>query len=151
MVCRSRIPFNLPGRVSVVRFLGVILASTSAAPPPPRDAEPAGPAEQPQWQRVLTGEDAKTVERLEKHLRDLEKSGLFAAAIAPALQVLAIRSRVQGTDHWETVNALVKAETCARAATFPDPVRAELAAATRRFDEADQLSEEQRYREAESR
>ena len=69
----------------------------------------------------------------------------------PAKQVLAIRSRVQNTDHWETVNARIKVETCERAADLLDPDRAELAAAVRRFGEADRLFEEHRYREAESR
>ncbi len=151
MVYGSSIPFRFQERISVGWFLGVILASTSAAAPPAKDAEPAGLLEKPQWQRLLTGEDAQTVERLEKKLGNLENTGRFAAAIAPAKQVLAIRKRRQGTDHWETVNARIKAETCERGADLLDPDRAELAAATRRFGEADQLSGEQRYREAESR
>ena len=142
---------QLPERVSVVAFLGVILASTSAAAQPPKVVEPAGTVEKPQWQRLLTGEDAKTVEGLEKQLGDLEITGRFAAAKVLAKQVLAIRSRVQDTDHWETVNARIKAETCERVADLLDPDRAELAAAVRRFREADRLSEEDRYREAESR
>src|SRR5262249_45747357 len=79
----------------------------------------AGVAKKSPWQRVLQGDEARRAEALEKTVDELEKKGQFAEAIAPAGEVLAIRQRVQGEDHWETKVARIKIQTWARVAGLP--------------------------------
>ena len=99
-------------RSSRLRVLGASLVlAVSAATVLAQDPTANAP-QPPPWQRVLKGDEAKRVEALEKSIQDLEKKGQFAEAIAPAREVLAIRGRVQGEDHWETVNARIKEQTC---------------------------------------
>ncbi len=103
----------------------------------------------PPWQRVLQGDDAKWADSLEKQIADLEKKGRFAEAIAPAREVLAIRNRVQGQDHWETVNARIEEQSCTRVAGLPREAQSELAAAIRHDEEIEQFHQKGRFAEAE--
>lgn len=82
----------------------LIVAAAVTLAQAPQEKETAVKSKPP-WQRVLQGDDAKQVEALEKRITDLEKKGQFAEAVAFTREVLSIRKRVQGEDHWETVNA----------------------------------------------
>jgi tetratricopeptide (TPR) repeat protein len=107
-----------------------------------------GDSAKPLWQRVLKGNDAKRVVALEKQVADLEKNGQFAAAVAPASEVLAIRRRVQGEDDWETVSARLREQTDAWVAVLTREVQSELATAIRESEAAEDLSKKGRYGEA---
>jgi tetratricopeptide (TPR) repeat protein len=126
----------------------VVLSLTGALAQAPKEKEAAAPSKPP-WQRVLQGDDAKRVELLEKQVADLEKKGRFAQAIVPVREVLAIRSRAQGEDHWETINARIKEQTYVRVAGLPREVQSDLAAALRQKGEAEEHSESGRYAQAE--
>src|SRR5262249_54955561 len=52
--------------------------------------------------RILTGDAAKHVEAMEKSVIELESKGQFAEAATKVREILAIRARAQGNDHWET-------------------------------------------------
>jgi CHAT domain-containing protein/tetratricopeptide (TPR) repeat protein len=106
-------------------------------------------AQQPPWRSVLQGDDARRVEALEKTIDDLEKQGRFAEALAPAREVLAVRRRAQGDDHWETIDARTKEQACLRVSGLSREAQAELAAASRRRDEAEKLRQGGRYAEIE--
>ena len=55
------------------------------------------------WQR---GEHmTKRVEALAKTVADLQRKGQFAEACPLTEEILKLRRRVQGEDHWETINA----------------------------------------------
>ncbi len=137
------------GRAVIAAYVIVMLATaTASAQSPPREA--VTPGSKPPWRRVLQGDDSKRVRSLEEQAADLEKNGRFAEAIAPALEVLAIRGRAQGEDHWETVTARVKAETFARLAGLSPADQSEIAATLRQIDEADKLYGEGHYAEAEA-
>jgi len=112
----------------------------SLAQAPKVQAKQAGPeAKLPPWQRVLKGDHAKKVEALEKQIAELEKKGLFAAAVVPAQEVLTIRSRMQGDDHWETVDARTREETCVRVASLTLQAQSDLATAFRQSEEGQEL------------
>jgi hypothetical protein len=58
----------------------------------------------PPWQRLLTGDDAKKAAGLERRIEELEAADKYAAAIRLGEELLALRTNVQGAEHWETVN-----------------------------------------------
>src|SRR5262249_27096779 len=150
-VMESKILNNCPH--SCLRVLGMsLILAISAATVQARASEPEDAARTtpgPPWQRVLIGDDAKRVEALENTIGELEQKGQFAEALAPAREVLAIRQRVQGEDHWETVNARITEQTCTRVANLGRDVQSELATAFRQHEQAQELDQRGRYAEAE--
>jgi CHAT domain-containing protein/tetratricopeptide (TPR) repeat protein len=58
----------------------------------------------PQWQRMLTGEDAKKAQALQKRFEEFADADNFPEAIQTAESLLELRTKLQGADHWETVN-----------------------------------------------
>jgi tetratricopeptide (TPR) repeat protein len=58
----------------------------------------------PQWQRLLTGEDARKAAELGNQIGALYAPG-DADAIRLYEEYLALRTRLQGADHWQTINA----------------------------------------------
>src|SRR5205085_2144755 len=75
------------------------------------------------WQHVLTGEDAKKVEKLEKQIEELRKTGKYREAQAPAREVLAIRARIQGKDHWQAADAGRLLQHLEQIAAMPESVQ----------------------------
>src|SRR5262249_9527623 len=58
----------------------------------------------PQWQPLLIGEDAKKAADLEKQIGELANADRYPEAIRAGEELLTLRTKGQGTDHWETVN-----------------------------------------------
>ena len=139
----------------LVLSVGTVTASGQAGPGGAKDdsgaASRPGPetGPKPPSRRALEGDEARRAEELEKAIARAQGEGRFGEAVGPAREVLAIRRRVQGEDHWETVSARIEAETMARAAGLPGAVRSDLASGFRQADEADALYEAGRYAEAE--
>ncbi len=140
-------------RRTVAQSLLILLAISSAAvsaQSPRRQETETGAADRPApWQRVLKGDDARRVEALEKQIGDLEKRAKFAEAVAPAGEVSAIRRRVQGEDHWQTIDAGVKEQIFARMASLPLETGNDLTRAIGLWEEAKALFEKGRAAEAE--
>jgi CHAT domain-containing protein/tetratricopeptide (TPR) repeat protein len=132
----------------VAVFLAAWSAALAAQATKGQEKRDGSAAKLPLWQHVLTGDDATTVEALEKRVADLEKKGQFAEAIAPMREVVTIRSRVQGRDHWETIDARLQEQTWTRVSAFAAGVQAELAMAIRKAEEAEALKAKGRYAEA---
>lgn len=65
---------------------------------------PADEPKKPQGQRVLAGDDAKAAEKLRREIDDAHAGGDYAKAIAAGEKLLALRKKVQGDDHFQTVN-----------------------------------------------
>src|SRR5207244_4596478 len=86
-------------------------------------AQPA-PAAIPPWQRVLTGDDAKRVEELEKKIEELRALGKYTEAQAAARAVLELRLRVQGEGRWETSDALRTLRTVEQIVALPAEAQA---------------------------
>src|SRR5262245_53611977 len=86
----------------------VILAMSSLAlfalaeEPQPKSEQP--PAGKPQYERLLQGDDAKRAAELNQQIENAERTSQFDKAIDQSQKLLALRTRLQGADHWETVN-----------------------------------------------
>jgi tetratricopeptide (TPR) repeat protein len=132
---------------ALVSISAISCAVAMAQEPRQKDVEAES---KPPWRRVLRGDDAGRAEALQKSIDDLQRKGRFAEALAPAREALALRLRVQGEDHWETVNARIEVQTCAQAAGLRPEDQAALAAALRQNDEAMRLAQMERHAEAES-
>ena len=72
-----------------------------------RAAEPAKepPATKPAWQRLLQGADARKAAEQEKRLAELQEAGKFEDALKVAEALAELRSKIQGKEHWQAVNA----------------------------------------------
>jgi tetratricopeptide (TPR) repeat protein len=80
-------------RMLIVALLGLSLIAV-AFPDEPK----------PQWQRMLTGDDAKNAADLKKRIKELEAADKYAEAISLQEELLALRTKLQGANHWEAVN-----------------------------------------------
>jgi CHAT domain-containing protein/tetratricopeptide (TPR) repeat protein len=120
---------------------GVLADSPPVGPPKP-------PVDKAPWQRMLTGDDAKRAAELEKKLGELVQSDKFAEAQAVARQIVELRSRVQGAEHWQTANARVQLDLLKRWERLPAAERTRLDEAAELNARVMQLWQAGKYREA---
>src|SRR5438105_138328 len=89
----------------------------------PGEAVPSGQAgkshDNAPWQHLLTGDDAKQVDELERKVADFYRAGRYAEAQAPARASVALRTRLQGATHWQTVNMKDTLETLEKITALP--------------------------------
>ena len=114
-------------------------------------SEPGQAPAIPPWKRQLAGEEASRVEKMEKEVDQLRREGRFAEAIGPAREAAAIRSRVQGADHWQTADARRAAGDLERIKDLPAEGRRALASLGDLAEKADLDYDSGRYAEAERR
>ncbi len=100
------------------------------------------------YQRMLSGEDRVRYEKLDSLQVELGRQARYREAIPLVQEMLEIRLRVQGADHWETGNVIRGLESLARTAALPAEAQVELAEAGRAGPEWIRLSGQGRYREA---
>jgi hypothetical protein len=85
-------------------LIGVVLMLAAGALR--SDEPPKAPgSDKPPWQRLLQGEDAKKAAEQKKQLDELQAAGKFEEALKVAEVLAQLRTKVQGKDHWEAVNA----------------------------------------------
>jgi CHAT domain-containing protein/tetratricopeptide (TPR) repeat protein len=132
-----KIPFSMLG------FLGAVAALALAD-----DPKQAELAKKPQWQRMLTGEDAKATAKLEKRIEELEATDDYEAAIKSAEQLLSLRTKVQGGDHFEVANEKDRIKVLKRVAGLEAQARREWQVTTGKWREAAQLFSQAKYAEA---
>jgi CHAT domain-containing protein/tetratricopeptide (TPR) repeat protein len=120
--------------------LGLGLVTWAPAAEPPR--------QKPPWQRLLQGDDARKAEMLEGRLRELQEASKFEAALAVAEELAALRTRVQGADHWQAVNAQQAAEAVRKASRAGKEAQANYAQSFADQREANALVAKGRYRQA---
>jgi hypothetical protein len=65
----------------------------------------AGPPALRPWRRVLTAEEVRAVEVLQRRGVRCWQAGEFAEALEAARAVAGLREEGQGADHWEAVTA----------------------------------------------
>ncbi len=106
-------------------------------------------AEEPSSQRMLQGGDAQKAAALQKRVDDLRVAGKFAEAIAPGEELLALRKRVQGEEHWEAADAARLVRTLRLAAALPADKQASLTQAPGLIGQAAALHNRGKYAEAE--
>lgn len=75
----------------------------------------------PPYERMLKGQDAMKAADMEARIKELEESDEYAHAAELQSELIALRTRIQGTDHWEAVNALWIGRTLSKVAKMtPD-------------------------------
>lgn len=82
----------------VVSFTDPVAAQGPERGPGPREVKP-------QWQRLLAGDDAQKAEDLEKQVDAAARAGKRDEARKLAEDLLALRTRLQGADHWQVRDA----------------------------------------------
>jgi tetratricopeptide (TPR) repeat protein len=127
----------------MVALLGLPLAVLAWADDPKPKADP-----KPQWQRLLTGDDARRAAELDKRIGEHESADRYADAIIAQEEVLALRTRVQGDDHWETVIEKWALAALKKVATLPAEERRGWRKAVEDAAEAVRLEENAQYAKA---
>jgi CHAT domain-containing protein/Tfp pilus assembly protein PilF len=75
---------------------------------------------------MLTGADAKRAMELENQLGELSRTDQLAEAQDVARQILELRQRVQGAEHWQTADARRAVDDLKRLERLPAEARAQL-------------------------
>jgi len=106
-------------RMLVVAGLGMALAVFAQGDDPKPGTDP-----KPQWQRLLTGADARKAADLQKRIGELDGADNYAESLRQHEELLALRTREQGADHWQTVNEKWALAATTKVAALPAEKRA---------------------------
>jgi CHAT domain-containing protein/tetratricopeptide (TPR) repeat protein len=112
----------------------------------PRGADE--PASKPPWQRLLQGDEARKAAQQEKELAQLQETGKFADVLPLAEALAKRRAAMQGTDHWEVVNARWKVKALRRVLRQEAQTRQQWAGIYTAQRQAEALIAKARYKEA---
>jgi len=124
-------------RMLIVTLLGLSLAVVASADEPKPKADP-----KPQWQRLLTGDDATKAGELVKRIGN---AATDAEAVMATEELLALRTRVQGADHWETVKQKWLLAALKKVAALPEEKRLGWRKAVQGAGEAARLEQKAQY------
>ena len=132
-------------RLGLLIGLGIAIpgSPTTAQTTSPKEAQPPAPG-----LRKLTGDDAKRAEELDKAIEAALKADRWDEAIAKAEELLALRTRVQGPKHFETVNAEWRLKTLRRVAPMPNEDRVAYQSANTMNEQAETLYAQGKYAQA---
>ena len=108
-----------------------------------KDAKPSAPA-----LRILTGEDARRAEEADKAIQDCMNSDRWDEAVARAEELLALRTRAQGPQHFETVNAGWLLKALRRLASQSKEDRSAYKSANSMYEQAEALQNQAKYAQA---
>lgn len=109
----------------MLRANHVVLAITFGSCLALRADDPKSKADlKPQWQRMLTGDDAKKANELEDRIEADQEADRYQNAIASAQEILDLQIRVQGADHWQVAVAKSRLEELKKIAALPAEKRA---------------------------
>ncbi len=114
-----------------------------AAEEPKAKAETKAP-----YERLLEGDDAKKAAGLAKKIEELEAADKYVEALKAAEELLALRSRVQGANHWETVDQKWQIEQIKKVGALSMEERAGWRKTSEADDEAEQLEVKGKWLEA---
>ncbi len=93
----------------------------------------------------LTGDDDKRAKELDERSTAALTADRWDEAIARAEELLALRTRIQGPKHFETVNAEWRLRTLRRVAPMPNEDRVAYQSAKTMNEQADTLFDEGKY------
>ncbi len=132
-------------RLGLLIALGIALPGppATAQTTPPNQAQPPAPG-----LRKLTGDDAKRAEELNKAIEAALKADRWDEAIAKAQESLALRTRVQGPKHFETVTAECRLNALRRVASMPKEDRVAYRSASTMNEQATTLRDQCKYAQA---
>jgi CHAT domain-containing protein/tetratricopeptide (TPR) repeat protein len=122
----------------------VLLIASAALGQQISTAPPAGQSTAPALIK-LTGNDAKLAEKLDNAIDAAMKADRWDEAIAKAQELLALRTRVQGPKHFETVDAQWWVRTFRRVALLPKEDRLAYQSASTIQNQADSYMAQGRY------
>jgi CHAT domain-containing protein len=145
---KTDLPLQLRVFMALCWTATVATAVAWAQDPAPKAGKESSSRALPPWQRVLKGEDATRVRVLEKTLAEFDAQGEFGGAVAPARELLAIRRRAQGDDHWETVDARERLRMFERVASLPRDGQEALDMASQENERAAKLYAQRKFAEA---
>jgi CHAT domain-containing protein/tetratricopeptide (TPR) repeat protein len=106
-------------RIRMVALLGLFLVVVARADDPKPQA-----ASKPPWQRLVTVEVAQKAAELKKRIGEHTNADRYAEAITAAEELLALRTKVQGAEHWETVDLKWQLAALKKVAALPAEKRA---------------------------
>ncbi len=86
--------------------------------------EPKPDPKKPMYERLLQGDDAKKAAELEEKIRETEQADKYDEAIKFSEELLALRTKMQGDDHWETVSMKWELDNSRKVAALPAEQRA---------------------------
>jgi CHAT domain-containing protein/Flp pilus assembly protein TadD len=111
--------------------------------------EPQANSRKPQYERLLQRDDAKLAEELGKKIEDAEEADQFDEAVKLSERLLELRVRLQGADHWETVNQIWALDSLRKVAALGPDDRAGWRKVLQGTIEADRFEEKGEYAQAE--
>jgi CHAT domain-containing protein/tetratricopeptide (TPR) repeat protein len=136
-------------RFAMMRLLVVPCALLFALTPRlAAEQPPAKEAAKPPFERLLKGEDAKKAADFEKKKDELAAADKYDEAIKLQRQVLDLRLKLQGADHWEAVDEKWKLDQLNKIASLPPQRRAGWGAALQGVITAKSLESKARYAQA---
>ena len=127
---------------SLVLFIPFPVSGQAPAPKPSAGQPPAPGL------RKLTGDDEKRAKQLDEQIDKALKADRWDEAIARAEELLALRTRVQGPKHFETVNAEWRLKTLRRVAPMPHEDRVAYQSANTMNEQAETLNAQGKYAQA---
>jgi hypothetical protein len=83
-------------------------------------------------------------------VRDYQQEGRFKEALASAEALVKLRSKAQGADHWQTVNARIEADAIRRVLQQPEQGQKDHIRSQELQRQADELARKARYAEAQA-
>jgi tetratricopeptide (TPR) repeat protein len=98
--------------------------------------------------RKLTGNDARRADELSKAIGASLEADRWQDAIASTRELLAVRTRAQGSTHFETVDALWRLKALQRVASMPKEDRVAYLSADTLIKKADALEAQEKYAQA---
>ena len=125
-----------------VLVLGILSRAHTSADEPPAASNATAP-------KRLGPTDTRRINELETTMRQLQRSGKFAEADAPAQECLAICERALGQGHWQTVQTRRTVAELRRIASLPQEGRKALASVGEIMDRAIMARSRTDYRDAE--
>jgi tetratricopeptide (TPR) repeat protein len=124
-------------RMRLLALLGLSLAVVAHA----ADSKPP-------WQRLLSGDDAKKAARLQQRIEELEAADRYAEAVRLQEELIALRTKVQGAEQWETVSEEWALTALKKVAALTEEKRAGWRQAARAAAEAGSLVQKAQYGKA---
>jgi len=123
--------------------LAVPVMPTTAQTTPPNNPQPSAPG-----LRKLTGEDEKRAKQLNEQIDNAMKADRWDEATARAEELLALRARVQGTKHFETVSEDWRLKALRRVAPMPNEDRVAYRSASAINEQAQALNAQGKFAQA---
>ncbi len=127
----------------VLLVLLVLLVETAWADDPPTLNKT-----KPPYERLLTGEDANTAATLDKRIAELAGNDKYAEAVKAAEELAALRTRVQGEDHWQIRDARLLVRLFKGMETLPEAEREKIREADQANNQGAMYFSQRKYADA---